>query len=263
MNAHAAITKRETKLDDGRVDALSFVKKSRKGGYNYWADVPSAGKYTLDCAIGAKLAGEFLNFLGRFPTYGNGTLLGSIMLSMEENYATRGHKIGFMNRLNKAAMAAAAIANDFPELKEEPIDRATRLAFELAETLNTYLDGRAMAAVFPTERRPEFPVGFLFLHDSYTEDELRDTIRKYRAGVEEAKRRKQEITVENEESIILESYGKHLASLERWNKPAATREGAVEALKLMADLDVFEDPIGEVMRLAVLRYLEAVEGMVA
>ncbi|MFA1622509.1 hypothetical protein ACDY96_06660 [Rhizobium mongolense] len=48
-----------------------------------------------------------------------------------------------------------------------------------------------------------------------------------------------------------------------WKDAARTREGAIEALKLMAEQEVFIDSMGEPLRLAVLRYLESLEGMVA
>lgn len=97
------------KLKDPAVDTLSFVqrRKPRGSGYDYWANVPSRGSYGEDTTIGKDLAVEYLAFIGKYPTFGNGSLLGPIVLDMEENGATKGHKIGFLNTIGKYALVGA------------------------------------------------------------------------------------------------------------------------------------------------------------
>ncbi|NTG71705.1 hypothetical protein G6M02_00040 [Agrobacterium rhizogenes] len=48
-----------------------------------------------------------------------------------------------------------------------------------------------------------------------------------------------------------------------WDQPALTHEGAIEALKFMAENDVFVDDMGEPLRLAVLGYLESLQRQTA
>lgn len=98
--------------------ALSFVavNKGKGGGYNYWANVSAGASYAKDCATGTALAEELMTFSAKFPNYGNASLLGSIMLAMEANGATKGHKIGFWNTINKFAMVGACLR--YPALQE-------------------------------------------------------------------------------------------------------------------------------------------------
>jgi hypothetical protein len=118
------------------VDTLSFVERRKsEGGYNYWANVPAAASYTEECEIGGRLADEFLAFVGEYHTNGNGSLLGSIAIDMEKNSASRGHKIGFMNRINKYAMGAAYLLNTDNHASEQPWSKCRRLGRELADAL--------------------------------------------------------------------------------------------------------------------------------
>lgn len=83
---------------------LSFVSPRHVGGgFDYWS-VPAGHSYSEDCETGERLAEEFIGFITKASDAGSATLLGSIMLAMEENHAPRGHKIGFMNTINRYAM---------------------------------------------------------------------------------------------------------------------------------------------------------------
>jgi hypothetical protein len=64
------------------------------------------------------------------------------------------------------------------------------------------------------------------------------------------------ITRENEEGLVMATYGGPQDRLTDWNEPARTREGAIAALKFMEEQHVFCDQVGEAMRRAVLGYLE-------
>lgn len=87
------------------LDRLSFVAcRHVGGGFDYWYGVPAGRDHSEDCETGERLAEEFIAFIAKFHSEGSATLLGSIMLSMEESEAPRGQKIGFMNTINRYAM---------------------------------------------------------------------------------------------------------------------------------------------------------------
>lgn len=95
-------------------DRLSFMSRRARGaGVNCW-DVRSAGNYTADVTAGSLLADEYLAFIGEFPTYGNHTLLTSIVREMIEQAKAGGEwtgvHVGFLARVNGHAMAMAALA---------------------------------------------------------------------------------------------------------------------------------------------------------
>ncbi|MGJ0454182.1 MAG: hypothetical protein ACR65T_13285 [Methylocystis sp.] len=89
-------------------DVLSFMKrrKPRGTGINYWAVKPS-GSYSRDCETGRALAGEYLSFVGRYPTIGNATLLSCIVRDMAGRGQIGGLEIGFLRCVNEHAMVAA------------------------------------------------------------------------------------------------------------------------------------------------------------
>jgi hypothetical protein len=348
--------------------ALSFVKKNMEGGgYNHWAGVPATESYALDCGTGVALAEEFISFIGRYHTYGNGSLLGSIMIDMENNGATRGHKIGFMNTINKYAMAggylsrmpkeltggpakkaerraaplvdeampttilalyaeweqAIHIANSEKDEGQEAADQAVERSFEISRLIQTLTattlaefaakllvntgngdheldlslveEAQAIVARSAADHRPhpmirlerllveatsilrdnsDMEIARIALNEHgiqtfnkvpgfEKQDPLRDTIHAYRDGVKKLGAMKEQITRDNEDSFVQQTYGPCMDALLTWDKPAGTREGAIEALKLMSEEQVFLDSMGEPLRLAVLRYLESLEGMVA
>ncbi|MBY2932712.1 hypothetical protein [Rhizobium leguminosarum] len=299
--------------------ALSFVKKNMEGGgYNHWAGVPATESYALDCGTGVALAEEFISFIGRYHTYGNGSLLGSIMIDMENNGATRGHKIGFMNTINKYAMAGGYLSRMPKELTGGPAKKAERRAAPLVdEAMPTTIlalyaeweqaihiansekdegqEAQAIVARSAADHRPhpmirlerllveatsilrdnsDMEIARIALNEHgiqtfnkvpgfEKQDPLRDTIHAYRDGVKKLGAMKEQITRDNEDSFVQQTYGPCMDALLTWDKPAGTREGAIEALKLMSEEQVFLDSMGEPLRLAVLRYLESLEGMVA
>ncbi|PWI54504.1 hypothetical protein B5K03_10055 [Rhizobium phaseoli] len=118
------------------LDTLSFVeRRAMGGGYNYWANVPPASSYTEDCEIGQRLAEEFIQFIGAYHNYGNATLLGSIVADMEKNGAGRGHKIGFLNTINKYAMGGAYLKHATELEPEHPWQKCRQLGRALADAL--------------------------------------------------------------------------------------------------------------------------------
>lgn len=89
-------------------------------------------------------------------------------------------------------------------------------------------------------------------------DPLLDTIRQFRAGEKAYNAIPMEhITDANRDHLVQATYGAAMDRLDAWEAPALSREGAIEALKLMEEQDVFIDVIGESMRKAVLGYLES------
>ncbi|MBB4505990.1 hypothetical protein [Rhizobium leguminosarum] len=120
------------------LDTLSFIERRKSGGgYNYWANVPAAGSYSEECETGGRLAEEFLTFIGKYHNNGNGALLGPIVIDMDKNGAGRGHKIGFLNTINKYAMGAAYFLHADAQESEHPWAKCRRLGRELAEALES------------------------------------------------------------------------------------------------------------------------------
>jgi hypothetical protein len=89
-------------------DVLSFMKrrKPKGSGIDYWA-VKSSGSYSRDYETGRVLGGEYLAFIGRYPTVGNATLLNCIVREMAERGQIGGLEIGFLRCVNEHAMVAA------------------------------------------------------------------------------------------------------------------------------------------------------------
>lgn len=87
---------------------LSFVRRRRGGGFDYWAVQPT-GNYSHDCALGKALGEEYLAYIGRNPTIGKETLLACIVQSMIEHAQagqdSKGVRVGFLGTVNGHAMA--------------------------------------------------------------------------------------------------------------------------------------------------------------
>ena len=97
---------------------LSFMRKRADGGgIDYWI-AEASGNYGKDWEAGRALGVEYLAYVGKHPTFGNGTLLGSIVLAMMETDAARGHVVGFMPAVNQHAMAAARLLAKHEETPE-------------------------------------------------------------------------------------------------------------------------------------------------
>ncbi|MBB2678698.1 UNVERIFIED_ORG: hypothetical protein M2312_002201 [Rhizobium esperanzae] len=149
------------------LDALSFVERRPiGGGYNYWANVPAAASYTDECEIGGRLAEEFLGFIGKYHNNGNGALLGSIVVDMETNGASRGQKIGFMNTINKYAMGAAHLLHADHQVSEHPWAKCRRLGRELAEALKSTGEEQFAYVAAKGSAAPTLLFGHLDYHPS-------------------------------------------------------------------------------------------------
>lgn len=141
------------------LDVISFIKKRGKGeGYDYWAGVAPGAKYSEDCEIGRLAAEEFIAFIGEHHNYGNASLLGSIVIDMEKNGATHGHKIGFLNTINKYAMAGGYLASVKTPEAEHPWVKVRRLGKELSRALADTGDDE-FAYILPNGTY-DFPVCF-------------------------------------------------------------------------------------------------------
>lgn len=89
-------------------------------------------------------------------------------------------------------------------------------------------------------------------------DPLAETIEAYNVGVAKFNAiPSEQITIANEQSLVEATYGPAWDRILEWNEPALTRQGAIAALTFMGEQDVFMDDCGEPLRLAVLRFLEA------
>lgn len=107
-----------THLSPHKSDDLSFVTARQEGGYNYWNVTPVANEDGY--LTGQRLGNEFLAFIGRFPSYGNSTLLGCIvndMIAAREGKASRSGKRlsdierGFLSQVTGYAMATARVVH--------------------------------------------------------------------------------------------------------------------------------------------------------
>jgi hypothetical protein len=89
-------------------DVLSFMKrrKPKGSGINHWAVKPS-GNYSRDYEAGRALGGEYLSFVGRYPTVGHSVLLNSIVRDMTGSGRIGGLEFGFLNCVNDYAMYTA------------------------------------------------------------------------------------------------------------------------------------------------------------
>ncbi|MBB2840180.1 UNVERIFIED_ORG: hypothetical protein GGE64_003947 [Rhizobium etli] len=259
-------------------EGLSFIKKKRedRGGYDYWADVPRSGNYSTDADLGRRLAEEFIAFIGRHHNVGNASLLGSIMLDMEAG-ATRGHKVGFMNTVNRYAMAGGYLS----QLPQEEPPESGRQTHDPRPEAVLKLEGLLSEAAALLRANEDLQIAQVALneHGIYTmykipgfrkPDALRDKIIAYRDGLRAFREMPIEtFTKENEDQIAADMYEKHEDALREWKGAAPTREGAIEALKLFTEIDVFEGDfrsdgtLAQTLRLAALKYLEGLEGVVA
>ena len=91
---------------------LSFMRtrtKNEGGGIAYW-NVDSTGRYDTDYSRGRELAEEYLRYVAKYPTYGNRTLLGCIVLDMANDTA-KGLKLGFLATVNEHAIAASVLVS--------------------------------------------------------------------------------------------------------------------------------------------------------
>ncbi|MFG1341363.1 hypothetical protein [Xanthobacter autotrophicus] len=95
-------------------DALSFMalRKPRGSGTDHWVVSPT-GHYSADYETGERLAGEFLTFIGTYPTVGHSTLLTCVLKAMIEHAVAgqgwSGVHAGFASGVNQYAMAVARI----------------------------------------------------------------------------------------------------------------------------------------------------------
>lgn len=93
---------------------------------------------------------------------------------------TRRSALGLTGAGMTAALAGlAAPAAAEPVVDELPIDKANRLAWELADTLNTYLGGRFYAEVYPSLPH-DYPVGFISIK---AREEAKTVISRELAGI--------------------------------------------------------------------------------
>ena len=169
--------------------ALSFVKKIGKGkGYNYWTDVEATGSYSEDCKIGRASAEEFIAFIGKYHNDGNARILGSIVIDMEKNGATKGHKIGFLNTINEYAMIGGYLEASQGSPPTPPLhaeDRLSRIKAQITdlsdhEDLHSLFDalrtiGNVLSSVGQSPKFWKDRDGFEYTPAGEVLDELTDT----------------------------------------------------------------------------------------
>lgn len=94
-------------------DALSFVRRRQESGHIDWWAVEDGSDFRADFAMGESMGREYLDFIGRHPTYGHCLLLGHIVAGMAHSLDERGRlgasATGFLRVVNEHAMASATI----------------------------------------------------------------------------------------------------------------------------------------------------------
>ena len=100
-------------------DALSFVRRRKESGHIDWWAVEDGSNFRADFAMGESMGREYLDFIGRHPTYGHCLLLGHVVAGMAHTIDERGRlgasATGFLRVVNEHAMASATILS-MPEL---------------------------------------------------------------------------------------------------------------------------------------------------
>lgn len=141
------------------------------------------------------------------------------------------------------------ISDDEPRIDQ---DLDVLLFNEFSDELGRVASGARPGALSPIK---EYETGH---------DPLIDAIAAYRDGMAQLNAIPEEqITKENENALIAGTYEVPMHRLLDWDKPALTTEGAIEALRLMSEEDVFVDDMGEPLRRAVLGYLESLQRQTA
>lgn len=139
----------------------------------------------------------------------------------------------------------------FQDLSCEPLCRAVLgyLAGKVTGDMRTNMVGTAVSEVSP----PTAPI----LEANPQSDALVDAINAYRSGASEFEAiPADQLTSENEVKIYQRTCGVPMKRLVEWDRPASSREGSIEALKFMAEQEVFAGQLGESLSRAVLGYLE-------
>ena len=89
-----------------------------------------------------------------------------------------------------------------------------------------------------------------------TYDPLLSTIRDYRAGCAAYRDDLTESDFDNDDDLFERTYAPPMRILTAWRDPAATPEGAIEALRLLKDERLVTEDIGFAMIDAVIGYLQ-------
>ncbi len=153
---------------------------------------------------------------------------------------------------------------------ELPVQRVTRLAYELSDALDEYADGTMMAAITPRNCSTGCPVLFgpisshrsmVTLQANNTQpsyDPLLEAIDAYLAGLDDFNKNAPEL---DWEAYADRSFEPPLKVLSKWTQPAWTRQGALKALQIAMDdaHGVYGSEAAERMVKAAMGYLAGIE----
>lgn len=153
---------------------------------------------------------------------------------------------------------------------ERPVERVTRIAYELSDALDEYADGTMMAAITPRNCSTGCPVLFgpisthrsmVTLQANNTQpsyDPLLEAIDAYLAGLDDFNKNAPEL---DWEAYADRSFEPPLKVLSRWTQPAWTRQGALKALQIAMDdaHGVYGSEAAERMVKAAIGYLAGIE----
>ncbi|WP_425963755.1 hypothetical protein [Rhizobium nepotum] len=149
-----------------------------------------------------------------------------------------------------------------PAAEQELIcDKVDRLARELSEALPQWFNGQFMAMVYPAGDVRGYWFRSLFRDENGEKtDPVVKAVQDYRDGCA----RFNAINSADwplhggEDAVIEKTYGGPMKALENWDRPCASRDGAIAALRhaLAESEDIYcSDSIGPMLR-AALGYLE-------
>lgn len=153
---------------------------------------------------------------------------------------------------------------------ELPVQRVTRLAYELSDALDEYADGTMMAAITPRNCSTGCPVLFgpisthrsmVTLQANNTQpsyDPLLEAIDAYLAGLDDFNKNAPEL---DWEAYADRSFEPPLKVLSKWTQPAWTRQGALKALQIAMDdaHGVYGSEAAERMVKAAMGYLAGIQ----
>lgn len=242
--------------------------------------IPAAGEampeVTLEAMIERYLAAKAAMDAGKAP---QGSLeeaeFHTALEALQETNAKPSTPEGAMQALRLAAkevndydgpemvpnLLSGAIAVLEARESELPVDRVDRLARELSEALPQWFNGQFMAMVYPAGDVRGYWFRSLFRGENGEKtDPVVKAVQDYRDGCA----RFSAINSADwplhggEDDVIEKTYGGPMKALENWDRPCASRDGAIAALRhaLAESEDIYcSDSIGPMLRAALL-YLE-------
>lgn len=136
-----------------------------------------------------------------------------------------------------------------------PVTRANQLAWELADLLNDYGDGKLHAVVHPSNSC-DYAVGFVVSNLPRLRDPLVKAIEAYHAGNAAFLATPDNISDEEADAYAAKTYEPPMDDLIDWKQPARSEEGVLMALRLLRSEHLVLRGLGTSMLDAAIGYFE-------